>query len=112
MPPLLLRLATAFRAIVGAAPRCSFGVSSAAAAAAASAAAPHRRIGPRQMWRRPIRVDNNDAPRQHHQGLFFCLIRCLPCHINDDERRGAPFVRNRPDGRRSLVRRRLHYHMR
>ena len=40
MLPLLLRLATAFRAVVGAAPGHSFGVSSAAASASASAAAP------------------------------------------------------------------------
>ena len=37
MLPLLLRLATAFRAVVGAALRCSFGVSSAAASASAAA---------------------------------------------------------------------------
>ena len=45
MLPLLLRLATAFRAVGGAALRHSFGVSS--AAASASAAAPRRRVGPR-----------------------------------------------------------------
>ena len=39
MSPLLLRLATAFHAIVGAAPGHSFGISSAAAAAATSASA-------------------------------------------------------------------------
>jgi hypothetical protein len=37
MPPLLLRLATAFHAVVGAAPGHSFGISSAAASASAAA---------------------------------------------------------------------------
>ena len=90
MLPLLLRPATAFRAVVGAALHRSFGISSAAAAAAStSAAAPRRRVGPRRRWRRPIRVDN-DAPRQHRLGLFFSLVRRFPRHIDDDERRGAP----------------------
>jgi hypothetical protein len=35
------------------------------------------------MWRRPIHVDDDDAPRQHRRGLFFCLIRRLPRHIDD-----------------------------
>ena len=63
MPPFLLRLATAFRAVGGAALRHSFGISS--AAASTSAAAPCRGIGPRQRRRRPIRVDDDNAPRQH-----------------------------------------------
>ena len=90
MPPLLLRLATAFHAVVGAAPGHSFGISS--AAASASAAAPRRRGGPGLWGGRPIRVDDDDAPRQHSRGLFFCLVRRLPRHIEDDECRGAPVV--------------------
>ena len=90
MLPLLLRLATAFRAVMGTAPRRSFGVSS--SAASASAAAPHRRFGPRRRWRRPIRVGNNNEPWQHRRGLFFCLVRRLSRPIDDDERRGAPVV--------------------
>jgi hypothetical protein len=109
MLPLLLRLATAFRAIVGAALRCSFGISS--AAAFASAVAPRRRVGPRRGRRQPIRVNDDDALRQHSRDLFFCLFHRLPRH-NDDERCGAPVVRNRPDGRHSRVRLRLHYLMR
>jgi hypothetical protein len=88
----------------------SFGVSS--AAASASAAAPRRRVGPWRRRRRPIRINDNDTPRQHSRGLFFCLVRCLPRHIEDDECRGAPVVRNRPDGQRFRVRQRLHYLMR
>ena len=33
-------------------------------------------------------------PRQHSRGLFFCLVRRLPRHIDDDERRGAPVATN------------------
>jgi hypothetical protein len=47
MPLLLLRLVTAFRADVGAAPHCSFGVSSAATSASAAAA---RRGCPPPHW--------------------------------------------------------------
>ena len=46
------------------------------------------------------------------QGLFFCLVRRLARHIDDDERHGAPIIQNRPDGRRCRIRRHLHYCMR